>query len=618
MSHLRWRSATSVCAALLANTVVACSSSTGPGAEDSGSDVRHPDAARDASMHEASVHDSGMKDASVKDAGAPGLTCGKLILCDEKCGSSSSCPNVCYAGATGTAQGLYNALNNCISIACPGTDGGVCATNDGACSNCESASATGACLHELDSCEADAVVAPPDVDGGSVVIPDSGTTDAGSAPLSCGALLTCVQACAAGDSSCENKCNAEATSAAVMLDDTLSTCIGTNCPSTDGGACASSSTSCSGCQVTAIWGNCITQLNACEADQSGGGDGGSALHVVDGGTITTLLTPVGYPQCLVVHGGTAYLTSSDPPGYILSVPVDGGNPSTFIMNEPALYTVALDDKNLYLLSGGSFPGDGLNNQDGKVFQYPLLDGGVPGTPITLASGLEYAFNAAYLPALAVDSTTVYWVAGAAGTDGVVMSAPIGGGAVTTLYTGQAFPTALVADDTNLYWANWGTFQSDGTYNSDGAIMKAPKASGSVSPVALASGQLSPLAMAIDASNVYWTTAGVFSSIGLPPPNGGTVAQVSKAGGSAVTLASALNIPVGIAVGAHDVVWANWALGYPGTVVSVPIGGGPQTALVTNATDPYALAISGASILWSDYPPYNSNGALLRATLPMAP
>jgi hypothetical protein len=63
--------------------------------------------------------------------------------------------------------------------------------------------------------------------------------------------------------------------------------------------------------------------------------------------------------------------------------------------------------------------------------------------------------------LTIDGTTVYW---ASQTTGTVFKAPLDGGAVTTLASGQDDVIAIAVDETSVYWLNNGN-------GSPGSVMK---------------------------------------------------------------------------------------------------------------------------------------------------
>lgn len=83
-------------------------------------------------------------------------------------------------------------------------------------------------------------------------------------------------------------------------------------------------------------------------------------------------------------------------------------------------------------------------------------------------------------------------------------APLAGGTVTTLASGQADPDAIAVDATSVYWID----QHDGT------VMKVPLGGGTTTT--LASGQNAPRCIAVDSKSVYWTDVG-----------GGTVMNAPK-------------------------------------------------------------------------------------------
>jgi hypothetical protein len=531
--------------------------------------------------------------------------------CDQPC-SSNACTDACYAKATGVAQGLFNAFTTCIDDNCPSTDGGPCASSSSsACSTCNTQAATGACVNLLLACETDNHAGPADPDGGSVVPYDAGVMEAGSS-VSCGAIVSCQQGCAQGDASCLSTCLAQGTSTAQALDQALGNCVATACPAADGGPCATQGSACSGCESQANFGACASQFQACQDDTSATDGGTTAPIAEQGGTIDVLLPGLSQPQVVLIQNGNAYTSEVTSTGRVLAVSAsDGGAATTISPSQPFPMGLSIDSNNIYVWNSGTFSGNGtLNNSDGTVVQIPL--GG--GSPTTLASNMVVAYAAPYLNAVTNDTKNVYWVSGGPGTPGAINVAPIGGASpAQVLYAGQTYPEAVVTDGTDLYWSNWGTFDAQGNYNGDGAVLKAP-VGGGASPTTLASNQKAPAALALDGTNVYWTNIGQLTAGGLAAPGTGSVVQVSKGGGSPVTIASSLNIPLGIAVYGSTVYWAEFTLSAPGKINGAPVGGGSVTALVANAKDPFGLAVSGGVVFWTENVPSGvGNGALYSLT-----
>lgn len=275
--------------------------------------------------------------------------------------------------------------------------------------------------------------------------------------------------------------------------------------------------------------------------------------------------------------------------------------------------------------------------------------------------------------IAVDSTSVYWTNA---VDGTVLKAPVGGGTVTTLASGQGDVMGVTVDSTSVYFTRgpavyplvgrvplqggpvttlsccddnmkgpvavdsasvyWvqdflasapldggtpatvstacGAFSvhttgvactSWGINPYDGSILDVPKGGGAA--VTLASGQAQPFAVASDAQNAYWLNEGTSQS---SPSGLGTVMRAALADGSPVTLASGVTLPWGlssgyadIAVDAANVYFAtgNWSAdcNFPcsGAIMRVPIGGGTPVTVVALQAAPFAIAINATSAYW---------------------
>jgi hypothetical protein len=156
-------------------------------------------------------------------------------------------------------------------------------------------------------------------------------------------------------------------------------------------------------------------------------------------------------------------------------------------------------------------------------------------------------------------------------DGAVRRVPIAGGAPEDAAPQQVAPVGIASDDGGVYWSA-----------SDGSI-RALTTSGEA---VLVSGEVAPSLVAIDASNVYWTTF----------TDAGGVRGVSRAGGAPFDLAEGLDRAAGIAaMGDHVYFTAHGA----GIVARVPIGGGVLEPIAAGQDGPAGLATDGAFVYWAN-------------------
>jgi sugar lactone lactonase YvrE len=543
----------------------------------------------------------GGADVPSHDAGQ-GYTCGQLLHCDQTC-MDSACTDQCYRDATAVAQGLFDEFNACIATNCSSAPGGPCAdASSTECQSCGQMVATGACISRLLPCTQDMMHGPPNPDGGGVMGMDAGPQ------TNCGALLTCHAACADGDTACGAACEATATPTALTLEMALNDCLAMACPSTPGGPCEMPGLDCMGCieQVTLAEPNtCAAPYVACNMDTSAGG-AATPMALVDGGVLSTVLTGLRQPaSTIVASNGYLYYTQvvGDEPVSRFALDTDGGVTeagvavSTLGPNQRTPVSLAVDDHNVYVWSVGTFElGSSFNNMDGTVVQVPL-----DGSPaIMLGDGIEVFYDAAYLNAVAVDSSYVYWVAGANGADGAIMRAPIGGGsAPVAIYSGLQLPQGVVSDGTNVYWVEWGTFDtSTGRANNDGSVWQG-STDGTAARIQLGSSQPAPSGIAVDASHVYWTNLGPLGGLNLPAPLSGSVMMAPIGGGSLTTIADHQAVPVCIIVAGSTVYWSQYGLNVPGWIMSAPAGGGAVVPLASGLYDPAALAVWNGTIYWTN-------------------
>jgi hypothetical protein len=328
---------------------------------------------------------------------------------------------------------------------------------------------------------------------------------------------------------------------------------------------------------------------------------------------------VGIPGSLATTGSYAN-------GAIMRMPTAGGVPTTLAFtgqNSPDY--IALDPANVYWTS--SVENDlssSIGSLGGSVTKV-ALDGG---SPVALATGFISG-------GLAVKLSEVFWThfggpveadSPSAGcvclpspcsvTDvclnidsGAVMRLSPGGKPIELAALGQAVPAGIALDATNIYWIN----------QSAGSVMKMPRSGGN--PTVLATGQPLPQDIATDSTSVYWT------AFGDGVRNGGAIVKVAIGGGVPTTLASGQN-PAGIAVDDQNVYWTNSSsftgnsdggLGgvtnVDGSVMKVPLGGGAPVEVAGGQANPMGIAVDAASVYWANNGTdnYKLDGAIMKRT-----
>ena len=216
------------------------------------------------------------------------------------------------------------------------------------------------------------------------------------------------------------------------------------------------------------------------------------------------------------------------------------------------------------------------------------------------------------PSIAVDATSVYWTDWVAGT---IKKLPLRGGPATTLVPGLDRPRGIAVDSTSVYWINFGTSEltkaaltggsttvlasnqtTGGSIVVSGGNLFWPGGSG-IMKMSVAGGDVTTIAtgqtyrLAVDATNVYWTTQG-------PVTADGAIMKVSQQGGTPTTLVSGRTGPAGIAVDATNVYWTEWV--DSGSVMKIPLNGGSPVALAgfTDHNLPHLLATDGEYVYWT--------------------
>ncbi|HEY3802680.1 MAG TPA: hypothetical protein VGL61_08720 [Kofleriaceae bacterium] len=203
-----------------------------------------------------------------------------------------------------------------------------------------------------------------------------------------------------------------------------------------------------------------------------------------------------------------------------------------------------------------------------------------------SSGAAFALGGT----IATNGSMVYWADGDF-PSGTVDSVPAGGG-TRTMIAQTDEPLGVAIDATNIYWSTFGS--SD---DAVGTIVKQPLAGGA--PTVLASGLSTVGAIAIDDTNVYWTD--MFGAVASVPIAGGTVKTLVPAQYALPPNTILDDSPVGIAVIDGTVYWASTPLdgSSPSTIDSVSIDGGTPAVIATPATTPRGIAVDDQFVYWSE-------------------
>ena len=235
------------------------------------------------------------------------------------------------------------------------------------------------------------------------------------------------------------------------------------------------------------------------------GEAGPAASIdCEGGSCMTLaVDAIGHPVLIAVDGSKVYWTTpvggsnGVSIGFVKSVPVAGGTPSTLASGQNFPFGIAVDSTSVYWTTLAPSSGPQVVN-DGRVQKLPVAGGPAAQLVGNRTSG---CMN------VAVGKSGVYWIEDGGGVFGV----PLGGGPVTTIGATEDRHGGIAVDATRAYW----------TDTTLGIVEAAPLAGGT--SVTLAAAQDRPYGIAVDSENVYWTTS---DSVLSAPLAGGTPTTIA--------------------------------------------------------------------------------------------
>lgn len=217
--------------------------------------------------------------------------------------------------------------------------------------------------------------------------------------------------------------------------------------------------------------------------------------------------------------------------------------------------------------------------------------------------------------IATNATTVFWADGDFPSGSVDSVATSGTGRATIAQVDE--PIGVAIDATNIYFSTFGS--SD---NAVGTIVKQPLGGGA--SIVLASGLSTVGPIAIDSTTVYWSD--MFGGVASVPIAGGSVTTLVPPQYTLPPSTILDDSPAAIAVANGSVYWTSTPLDgtSPGTIDAVSTSGGAARVVATPVTRPTGLAVDDTFVYWGEVgaiteqglgvPPIADQGSLSRVEL----
>ena len=277
-------------------------------------------------------------------------------------------------------------------------------------------------------------------------------------------------------------------------------------------------------------------------------------------------------QTFDIQGDDTYIYYSDQTGELNRVSKKGGTPENLGLFPGTVELIRLDASNLYVMTS-----DEASELD-TLWSLPKNGG----TPAQLAGGISTPFD------LALDDQYVYWVTIGTPTaddfvaDGKVERIRKDGSGRQLLASNLNTPTAVAVDATNVYYSEAGLSSE----TQAAGVRSMPKGGGPI--------------RALSSSPFVFTIALRDSQVLFPVIDftGTTIEAVSKSGGSATPIFSGLDFVPALRVVGDTIYYYNSG-DTSDTIERVPLAGGSRTVVVTGPFATVAFVVDDCAIFYED-------------------